>query len=71
MGSGRPNILFLMADHKEYFAELTEALFGKNDFEPFTREELVKFDPEGCAVVAKAWGLGAEGPKAPGRTSKD
>lgn len=49
---------YAMANHKEYFAELTEALFGKNDFEPFTREELEEFDPAGLAVVAKAWGMG-------------
>jgi hypothetical protein len=39
----------------EYFAELSEAFFGKNDFYPFTREELRAHDPEGFAAVERAW----------------
>jgi hypothetical protein len=40
----------------EYFAELSEAYFGKNDFAPFTRAELEKHDPVGYAILKKAWG---------------
>jgi hypothetical protein len=40
----------------EYFAELSEAYFGKNDFFPFTCEELEKHDPAGFAMMKKAWG---------------
>lgn len=40
----------------EYFAELSEAYFGKNDFFPYTRDELEKHDPVGFALVKKAWG---------------
>lgn len=40
----------------EYFAELSEAYFGKNDFAPFTRAELEKHDPVGYAMLKKAWG---------------
>jgi hypothetical protein len=40
----------------EYFAELSEAYFGKNDFAPFTRTELEKHDPVGFAMLKKAWG---------------
>jgi hypothetical protein len=40
----------------EYFAELSEAYFGKNDFFPFTREELEKHDPVGYEMMKKAWG---------------
>ena len=54
---------YAMTNDKEYFAELSEALFGKNDFEPFDREELKKFDPAGFAVVAKMWGLDVGKPK--------
>jgi hypothetical protein len=43
----------------EYFAELSEAYFGKNDFFPFTREELEKHDPVGYEMVKKAWTEGA------------
>jgi hypothetical protein len=44
----------------EYFAELSEAYFGKNDFYPFTRAELEKHDPFGFALLKKVW---FEGPK--------
>ncbi len=40
----------------EYFAELSEAYFGKNDFAPYTHEELARFDPVGFAMMKKAWG---------------
>jgi hypothetical protein len=40
----------------EYFAELSEAYFGKNDFFPFTRTELEKHDPAGFEMLKKAWG---------------
>jgi len=48
---------YAMTKHKEYFAELTEALFGKNDFEPSDRKELMQMDPGGFTVVATKWGL--------------
>lgn len=40
----------------EYFAELTEAYFGKNDFEPFDREGLRRFDPDGYELMREVWG---------------
>ena len=40
----------------EYFAELSEAYFGKNDFAPYTRAELKTHDPVGYALMQKAWG---------------
>ena len=47
---------YAMTDPKEYFAELSEAYFGKNDFYPFTRAELERHDPEGFRVMERAWG---------------
>jgi hypothetical protein len=41
---------------QEYFAELTEAYFGKNDFYPFTNEELRKHDPKGFQLLSGLWG---------------
>lgn len=40
----------------EYFAELSEAYFGKNDFFPFVRSELQKHDAQGFALMAEIWG---------------
>ncbi|HWZ34481.1 MAG TPA: hypothetical protein VNX18_24250 [Bryobacteraceae bacterium] len=39
----------------EYFAELSEAYWGKNDFYPFVRGELETFDLDGFQMVAKLW----------------
>lgn len=43
-------------NHKEYFAEATEAYFGVNDFYPFVRAELLAHDPEMFALMVKIWG---------------
>ena len=51
---------YAMTDINEYFAELTEAYFLKNDFFPFVREELKAHDPDGYAVLEAIW----EAPKA-------
>jgi hypothetical protein len=48
---------YAMSNHKEYFAETSEALFGKNDFYPFNLEELTKHDPTMLAVLRKKWGV--------------
>ena len=48
---------YAMMDEKEYFAELTEAFFGRNDFYPFDREELKEFDPEGFSLMQRKWKL--------------
>ena len=36
-------------------APLAEAWFGRNDWQPFDRTELLAFDPEGCAAAARLW----------------
>jgi len=39
----------------EYFAELTEAYFGVNDYFPHTRKELRKHDPKGFKMIKEIW----------------
>ena len=46
---------YAISDAKEYFAELTEAYFWKNDFYPFDRKDLTSHDPAGKAVVELLW----------------
>ncbi|MCS7306436.1 MAG: hypothetical protein NZ602_15175 [Thermoguttaceae bacterium] len=41
----------------EYFAELTEAYFGTNDFYPFVQGELREYDPAGFSLIEKLWGV--------------
>jgi len=47
---------YALTDHKEYFAEMTEAYFGTNDFYPFVRGELKDYDPGTFALLEKIWG---------------
>lgn len=47
---------YAMTNAKEYFAECTEAFFTRNDFFPFTRDELKAHDPEMFALLEKLWG---------------
>jgi hypothetical protein len=42
-------------DPMEYFAESSEAFFGKNDFYPFIRSELKQHDPEMFELLKKFW----------------
>lgn len=45
-----------MKDHKEYFAEGTEAYFYRNDFYPFVRAELKEHDTELHDLLSVIWG---------------
>lgn len=55
--SGRDEMAYATADPFEYFAELTEAYFGKNDFFPFTRDQLKSHDPVGFEMIERCWGV--------------
>ncbi|HEU4754515.1 MAG TPA: hypothetical protein VFU47_15510, partial [Armatimonadota bacterium] len=53
---------YALNNDQEYFAELSEAYFGTNDFYPFVRAELQRHDPEGFRAVERAWtGAAASG----------
>jgi|GEM_PF-644616 dipeptidyl-peptidase-4 len=47
---------YACTDHKEYFAEATEAYFYKNDFYPFVAAELKQHDPRAYDLMVKIWG---------------
>ena len=58
-GDGRPNSFekaYAMTTRQEYFAETSEAFFSRNDFFPFTRDELRDHDPVMFALLARLWG---------------
>lgn len=61
--AGKRERHYALNNEKEYFAEVTESFFGKNDFQPFTREELKTFDPEIYSLLFKLWNV----PDAPSR----
>jgi len=48
---------YALENHKEYFAEMTEAYFGVNDFYPFVRAELKECDPKTVKLLEKLWGV--------------
>jgi hypothetical protein len=48
---------YALTNAREYFAESTEAFFGRNDFFPYTRAELEVHDPAMCTLLAEVWGL--------------
>jgi hypothetical protein len=54
--TGRKVRHYALSNHKEYFAESTEAYFGVNDFYPFVRAELNAHDPKMFALLEKIWG---------------
>ena len=54
--TGRKVDHYGLTNHKEYFAESTEAYFGVNDFYPFVRAELKEHDPRMYETLEKVWG---------------
>ncbi len=67
-GNGKPNTFgkaYAMTNPMEYFAETSEAFFSRNDFFPFTRDELKQHDPEMFLLLEKLWGPGANRQNAP------
>jgi|GEM_PF-318207 len=54
--TGRKVRHYAMTNHKEYFAEATEAYLYRNDFFPFVRAEFEQVDPKGHAALQEIWG---------------
>ena len=46
---------YALTDHKEFFAEMTEAYFGVNDFFPFNRAELMSAEPDIYELIRSIW----------------
>jgi hypothetical protein len=46
---------YALTDHKEFFAEMTEAFFGTNDFYPIVRGELKKELPDVDRLLEDIW----------------
>jgi hypothetical protein len=46
---------YALTNHKEFFAEMTEAYFGVNDFFPFNRAELKEAEPEIYDLMVRVW----------------
>lgn len=48
---------YALTNPMEFFAESSEAYFGRNDFQPFNRRQLKGFDRVAYRMVEKAWGV--------------
>lgn len=53
---GRKVVHYATTNHKEYFAEATEAFLYRNDFYPFVAGELEEHDPKAFALMGRIWG---------------
>ncbi|MFK7820803.1 MAG: hypothetical protein AB8G99_18940 [Planctomycetaceae bacterium] len=53
--SGRQRKHYALTNHKEFFAEMTEAWFGTNDFFPFVRAELKAASPSTAKAIQATW----------------
>lgn len=51
---------YAMTNAHEYFAELSEAYFGCNDYFPYNRQQLAEHDPLGYSVIHRIWHLPEE-----------
>lgn len=54
--SGKRRRHYALTDQKEFFAEMSEAYFGMNDFFPFNRAELKVEEPEIFELLQTIWG---------------
>ena len=48
---------YAISNPMEYFAETSEAYFGRNDYFPFNNEELKEHDPDMFSVLEEVWGV--------------
>jgi hypothetical protein len=53
---------YALVDHRNYFALLTTAYYGRSNYYPFNRSELRTHDPEGYALVRALWNQGDHKP---------
>lgn len=53
--NGKLERAYALNNSQEFFAEATEAYFGRNDYYPTTREELRAFDPITYEIIEKVW----------------
>ena len=53
--NGRMERAYALNNDQEYFAELTEAFFGQNDFYPLVRAEVMRHDPEMHKTLKMLW----------------
>jgi hypothetical protein len=53
--SGKTERSYALNNAEEFFAELSEAYFGTNDFYPFVRAELRQYDRKSFDMIERMW----------------
>ena len=53
--NGRREKAYALNNDQEFFAEMSEAWWGTNDFFPFVRGEILESFPEVAALMRAAW----------------
>ncbi|HVJ83368.1 MAG TPA: metallopeptidase [Planctomycetia bacterium] len=53
---GKKREHYALTNEKEFFAEMTEAYVGRNDFHPFNAAELARDEPEIFRLMKEIWG---------------
>ena len=53
--NGREVSPYALTNHKEFFAEISEAWFGTNDMYPFVRAELQRHDAKSAELLKRLW----------------
>jgi len=66
---GRKGRHYALTNHKEFFAEMTEAYLGTNDFWPFVRWELRQADTDTYRLLQRIWTKGEAPPAKPKKES--
>ena len=56
-GNRREARSYALTNPMEYFAELSESYFGRNDFFPFDQAELRDHDPDMHTLLGELWGV--------------
>jgi hypothetical protein len=62
-GNGKPNTFeraYAMNNPQKFFVESTKAIFSRNDYFAFTREEQKRHDPDTFKLLGKLWNLRPE-----------
>ena len=68
-GRKRMDRAYALTNSQEYFAETTESFFSRNDFFPYTGDELRQHDPEMFKLLIELWGVAAKPPGAKRKTA--
>lgn len=61
--NGRQRPHYGLMNHKEFFAEMTETFFTKNNSYPFNRTELMLYHPESYRLMSQIWGVKVPEPR--------